>query len=136
MFGMVTGPHSIHKNYESGRDTPLRLQLPSWVQKIDAAVARHHKLYLFFKYDKNIGYFSIYDLRNNQMVPQYPKRTQAWWEGLPLQGPDAAVFWNRKLYFTVGDMLYVSKGWDVREMKISLPPRNVNVNFLRCPKDV
>ena len=119
MFGFISGPHSIHSDYENGKPNPLRIQLPMWVKKVDSAMARGHKVYLFFKWDESIGYFAVYDTKKNEMRKDYPKRTAAWWDGLPLEGPDAAVYWDRKIYFTVKDSLYVSEGEDVSSKKIS-----------------
>jgi len=132
MFGFVTGPHSIHKDYENGRANPLGLRLPPWAKKVDSAFVRGHKLYLFFKYDENIGYFSVYDVKKKQMRREYPKRTSEWWVGLPLSGPDGAAYWNSKIYFTVGDKIYVSEGDDIRKMEITNDPVDVMNNFMKC----
>ena len=51
-FQFASGPYNIRNG-----NGPLKLKLPSWVNKIDAAMTFDNELYLFFK---NVSVFNTY----------------------------------------------------------------------------
>lgn len=122
-FLFISGPHSIH----DGSD-PLRLNLPSWVSKIDAAFTWHKngRIYLF----SGSRYWK-YDVAKKRLDRGYPKYTRDNWQGVTRPVTSAfrsekdgrtLLFAGRKVYRVNDRAVHVESGY----------PRNIGFDLFYC----
>ena len=123
-FHYVDGPHSI--NSGSG---PLKLRLPNYVRKIDAALTWHEngKVYLF----SGSQYWS-YDIINNRLDSGYPRMTRDFWRGFGNR-PDAAIRLDRErtTYFFSGYRVYKANDQGV---VASGYPKGMGNDLFKCKR--
>ena len=104
-FRFSSGPHSIHD-----KDEPLKLKLPSWVKKVDAATTIDGILYVF----SSRFVWKVQSQGGQQKDEESAKEIATLFPGLP-NNLSAALSQKRNgkiiSYFLKNDMMYL---YDVR----------------------
>lgn len=124
-FRYRSGPHSIYGNIP-GDKNPLRLDLPTWVKKIDAVMTwnGNGRTYYFAG-----EYYWRYNGKRKTMDSGYPKRIVDAWKGLP-RSIDAAYSDKDKTFFISGTQYYL---FDDKAIRVKPGyPQHVGRQWLNC----